>query len=100
MVVAEDSGLSSALGANLFSFMNIAICATENSQLEDYVPFPGTWRLMDDRDKYNVFDIEQAIIQWLNVYYPVSVEIFDEGGRQINGDLPWEGTFLAVRESC
>lgn len=78
--------------------MNISIKAKNAIELEDFVPVSGTWRIEDKQDKDSIHDVEESVINWMDSSYSIDVMVFHVDGRKINGDLPSEGTFLAIRK--
>ena len=78
--------------------MNISIKAKNAIELEDFVPVSGTWRIEDKQDEDSVYDVEESVINWMDSNYSIDVMVFHVDGRKINGDLPSEGTFLAIRK--
>jgi len=78
--------------------MNITIKAKNAIELEDFVPVTGTWSIQDKQDEDSIYDVEESIVYWMDASYAIDVMIFQVDGRKINGDLPWEGTFLAIRK--
>lgn len=78
--------------------MNITIKAKNAVELEDFVPVTGAWLITDKKDKDSINDVEESIINWINSSYLIDVMVFEADGTKINGDLPWCGSFLAIRK--
>ena len=78
--------------------MNITIKAKNAVELEDFVPVSGTWSITHKQDEDSVYDVEESVINWMDSNYSIDVMVFHVDGRKINGDLPSEGTFLAIRK--
>jgi len=78
--------------------MNITIKAKNAVELEDFVPVTGTWNITDKQDEDSIYDVEASIVNWMDSSYSIDVMVFHADGREISGDLPWEGTFLVIRK--
>jgi len=78
--------------------MNITIKAKNAVELEDFVPVTGTWIITDKQDEDSIYDVEESIVNWMDSSYSIDVMVFHADGREISGDLPWEGTFLVIRK--
>lgn len=78
--------------------MNITIKAKNAVELEDFVPVTGTWSIQDKQDEDSIYDVEESIVNWMDSSYSIDVMVFHADGREISGDLPWEGTFLVIRK--
>jgi len=78
--------------------MNITIKAKNAVELEDFVPVTGTWIITDKQDEDSIYDVEASIVNWMDSSYSIDVMVFHADGREISGDLPWEGTFLVIRK--
>jgi len=78
--------------------MNITIKAKNAVELEDFVPVTGTWIIKDKQDEDSIYDVEASIVNWMDSSYSIDVMVFHADGREISGDLPWEGTFLVIRK--
>lgn len=79
--------------------MNINIYAVENAnELETYNPVSGKWSLHVDSEDRSVEGIEQSVRNYMDADFKISVQVFHADGRAITGDVPSEGTFVAVRE--
>jgi hypothetical protein len=78
--------------------MNITIKAKNAVELDEFIPVTGKWSIIDKQEKDSIYDVEASIVNWMGASYAIDVMIFQVDGRKINGDLPWEGTFLAVRK--
>ena len=78
--------------------MNITIKEKNAVELEDFVPVSGTWSITHKQDEDSVYDVLESIVNWMDTSYAIDVRVFHADGRKINDDLPWEGTFLAVRK--
>lgn len=78
--------------------MNITITNVTNAnQLDEFNPVSGEWSLHCDSDDRSREGVEQSVRNWMDASYPVDVEVFHADGRAIGGDLPSNGTFVAVR---
>jgi len=77
--------------------MNITIKAKNAVELEDFVPVTGTWNITDKQDEDSIYDVQESIVNWMDTSYSIDVMVFHADGREISGDLPWEGTFLVNR---
>lgn len=78
--------------------MNITIKAKNAVELDEFISVTGKWSITDKQEKDSITDVEASIVNWMDVSYAIDVMIFQADGKKINGDLPWEGTFLAVRK--
>jgi hypothetical protein len=78
--------------------MNITIKAKNAVELEDFIPVTGTWSITDKQDEDSIYDVEASIVNWMDSSYSIDVKVFHVDGREISGDLPWEGTFLVNRK--
>jgi hypothetical protein len=78
--------------------MNISIKAKNAIELEDFIPVSGTWLIEDKKDEDSIYDVEESIVNWMDSNYSIDVMVFHADGTKINGDLPWGGTFLAIRK--
>ena len=78
--------------------MNITIKAKNAVELEDFIPVTGTWSITDKQDEDSIYDVEASIVNWMDSSYSIDVMVFHVDGREISGDLPWEGTFLVNRK--
>jgi len=78
--------------------MNITIKAKNAVELEDFVPVTGTWNITDKQDEDSIYDVQESIVNWMDTSYSIDVMVFHADGREISGDLPWEGTFLVNRK--
>jgi hypothetical protein len=78
--------------------MNITIHSVRNaSDLPEFVPVEGQWALhclSEDRTRESV---EESVRNWMDAEFPVRVSVYHADGREITGDMPSEGTFLATR---
>jgi hypothetical protein len=78
--------------------MDIIISAVNANELDEFIPVSGKWHVKDKSDADCIFDVEQSIVNWMNAPYSIKVSVFHADGRQINCELPWQGTFLATRK--
>jgi len=78
--------------------MNITIKAKNAVELDEFIPVTGKWSITDKQEKDSIYDVEESIVNWMDSNYSIDVMVFHVDGTKINGDLPWEGTFLAVRK--
>lgn len=82
------------------------------AQLDDYVPVTGRWiarhcaewnavrRPDSDCNKIRPSgtSVVEAVGNWMDADFPIRVQLFHADGREITGDMPWEGTFVATRQ--
>ena len=81
--------------------MRVEIINVKNaSDLSEFVPVEGefTTEVRDEDDDCGTQVVEQAIRNWIDTDYPISVRVFHADGRAITGDVPSRGTFIATRE--
>jgi hypothetical protein len=78
--------------------MNITIHSVRNAiDLPERVPVDGKWTLhclSDDRTREGV---EDSVRNWMDADFEIRVSIYHADGREITGDMPAEGTFVATR---
>jgi len=78
--------------------MNITISDVQNANLlGEFHPVSGEWSLHCDSEDRSKEGVEQAVRNWMDSSYPVHVEVYHADGRAIGGDLPSDGTFVAIR---
>lgn len=83
--------------------MNITITDIKSpgnltEDLSGFVPVEGRWIIGGDSESRSRDGVEQSVRNYMDVEYPIRVSVFHADGREIIGDLPSEGTFLAVRQ--
>lgn len=78
--------------------MNITITNVKNAnELDEFVPVEGCWILDGSSDDRDAAGVEQSVRNYMDADYAIKVDLYHSDGRKITGDLPSEGTFLAVR---
>lgn len=78
--------------------MNITIHDVKNAEeLDQFVPVEGRWRLDGSSEDRSAEGVEQSVVNWMDADYKLSVKLFHADGREITGDMPSEGQFLATR---
>lgn len=78
--------------------MNITISNVQNAdEIGKFTPVSGEWTLHCDSDDRSRDGVEQSVCNWIDVDFALDVEIFHADGRAITGDIPSNGTFVAVR---
>lgn len=78
--------------------MNIAIKADNAVELDQFIPVSGNWSIDGKTDNDTIQDVQQSIVNWMNADYVIEVKIYHVNGKSIVGDLPNEGTFVALRK--
>ena len=78
----------------------ITITNVKNAnELDKFVPVEGAWSVAADyRAVCDPDDIAQAVQNYMAAEYKIRVKVFTESGREITGDMPACGTFLATRK--
>jgi hypothetical protein len=80
--------------------MQITIHDVKNAdELDQFIPVEGCWRLDGSSEDRSAAGVEQSVRNWMDAAYAVSVRLFHADGREITGDMPSEGQFLAIRQS-
>lgn len=78
--------------------MNITITNVKNAnELSGFVPVEGAWILDESSDDRDRDGIEQSVCNYMDADYAIKVTLYHSDGREITGDLPSEGVFLAIR---
>jgi hypothetical protein len=82
--------------------MDITILDVKNAMdLDGFTPVEGNWFIEADEDLpqygYSLVDIEDSVRNYMDADFEIDVQIFTLDGRQINGDTPFHGSFLATR---
>lgn len=88
----------------------ITHCDNAN-ELPDYVPVTGKWAAESSNWKATFLAyldgdcptpartaVAETVCNWLDSDFPIAVRLYHADGREITGDMPWEGTFVATRE--
>lgn len=79
--------------------MQITIKNVKNaSKLDDFEPVTGEWYLDGSSEDRSFSGVEQSVRNWMDSEHELTVGIFHMDGREITGDMPSEGTFLARRK--
>lgn len=78
--------------------MQITIKNVKNAnKLTEFIPVSGEWFLDGDSEDRSIEGIEQSVRNYMDAEFPIRVSVFRADGREITGDTPSEGTFLATR---
>jgi len=79
--------------------MNITITNVRNAnELDGFNPVSGEWSLHCDRSEDRSEDgVAQSVRNYMDASYEIDVQVFHADGRAITGDLPANGTFVAIR---
>ncbi len=78
--------------------MNIKITASNAIELDQFIPVDGAWSIEDKQDSDSITDVKESIENWMDAIYPIEISVYRADGRQITCELPWEGTFIAIRK--
>lgn len=78
--------------------MNITIINVKNAdELDSFVPVDGQWSA-DDYEGVTMESVEQSVCNYMDVDYPLEVQVFHKNGHAITGDMPLDGAFLVTRK--
>jgi len=79
--------------------------------LPDYVPVTGRWSAYVStwREKWDFgangkfappskVSVIETVCNWMDADFPIRVQLFHADGREITGEMPWDGAFVATRE--
>jgi hypothetical protein len=79
--------------------MNITITNVKNAnELDSFAPVDGQWFLDGSSDDRSRDGVENSVRNYMDAEYAIRVQIFHMDGREITGDIPASGTFLATRQ--
>lgn len=65
--------------------------------LDQFIPVEGQWSVDGDSGDRSWDDVAEAVRNWMDADYKIEVRLFHADGREITGELPAAGTFLATR---
>lgn len=78
--------------------MNITITNVSNAdELEQFTPVDGQWFLDGSSEDRSRDGIEQSVRNYMDADFEIDVNLFQMDGREITGDMPSEGAFIATR---